>query len=123
MALKPLLPPYPLERKKSVPASVDIPASPTRAPEIVSTSTVARRASIPAVRPADGLEPITLNWKPSVLLRMNHDIPAATARAMISPKLTRRPAPNRWGSWALVGMVREMALLWPGCCSGGVVSR
>ena len=109
--------------KKSVPDNVVIPARPTSAPESVRTSTVARRASIPAVRPAAGLAPITLNSKPSVLLRMNQDVPAATARAMIRPKLTRRPPPNRCGSWADWGTVREMALLWPGCWSGGVVSR
>ena len=106
-----------------MPDRVDIPANPTRAPERVRTRIVARPAFMPAVRPADGLAPITLNSKPSVLLRMNQDAPAATARAMISPKLTRRPASNRWGSWADVGIVREMALLCPGCCSGAVVSR
>ena len=98
-----------------MPASVDIPAMPTRAPEMVSTSIVARRASIPAVRPAAGLAPITLNSKPRVLLRMSQDAPAATTRATIKPRLARSPFPNSSGSRAEPGMVREMELLCPGC--------
>ena len=39
MALNPVSPPYPVERKKSVPESVAIPAIPTSAPDIVSTRT------------------------------------------------------------------------------------
>ena len=50
---------------------------------------------MPAVRPASGLRPITLNEKPSRLLRMSQGRRAATARAKINDTFARSPPPNR----------------------------
>ena len=85
---------------------------------------VARLASMPAVRPASALDPITRNVKPERAApheprRAGRRRPSATIR----PKLTRSPDPNRCGSVAEDGMVCEIELLCPGCCSGFVVSR